>query len=188
MSTLGYLEDIQFRVNSIKLLTFKDLSKQKTAKFHHHEIIGKKALSEFLGQDLEKLTFTIDLFEGLTVSVKEQLEILDGYHREGQPLEFVVGTSSFGLDKWVITDLSESYNQIYRNGAITQVSVDISLEEYISDVNLMPKIDATSKSLLKKGIGYYCKTKNVAKTALSGGYNSMVRAEAMDVLLNQINL
>ena len=76
-----------------------------------------------------------------------------------------------------------------RNAKVMVVkTVDISLEEYISDVNLMPKIDATSKSLLKKGIGYYCKTKNVAKTALSGGYNSMVRAEAMDVLLNQINL
>ena len=188
MSTLGYLEDIQFRVNSIKLLTFKDLTFQKTAKFQHHEVIGKKPLSEFLGQDLEKLSFSIDLYEGLIVSVKEQLEILNNYHKEGRPLEFVVGTSSFGLDKWVITDLSESYNQIYRNGAITQVSADISLEEYISDVNLMPKIDTTSKSLLKKGIGYYCKAKNVAKTAIAGAYNSMVKSEAMNLLLNQINL
>lgn len=183
---LGYLGDISFVVSSIKQLTFKDLKHTKSAKFQEHEIIGKKPLTEYLGQTLDEITLAIELYQSLTVNVETVIKQINDYIADGEALEFVVGNKPFGLDKWTIESCSEAYNLIYRNGAITSVTLDLSLKEYISDVDLQPKNNVAQLSKIKKAINYYSKAKTVARTALAGGYNSFIQVEAMNNLLNTI--
>ena len=182
--SLGNLGDIIFTVSSVKTLTFKDLSHSKSTKYHHHEVIGNKPLTEYIGCDLDKLTFSIELSHQLSVDVREVLEKLNGYANEGTPLEFIVGNSPFGVDKWVIESVSTAYNIVYRNGAIYKATVDLSLEEYISDLALQPNSITNTTSKIKKAIKFYTNVKTVSKTAISGGYNNFVQAEAINTLLN----
>jgi len=182
--SLGNLGDIIFTVSSVKTLTFKDLNHSKTNKYHHHEIIGNKPLTEFLGCELDKLTFSIELNQSLMVNVQDSLQKLTNYVNEGTPLDFIVGNSPFGVDKWVIESVSTAYDIIYRNGAIYKATVDLSLEEYVSDTSLQPNVINGSVSKIKKAIKFYTNVKTVSKTALAGGYNNLIQTETMNTLLN----
>lgn len=185
---LGSLGDIIFTVSTVKTLTFKDLTHSKSTKFHNHEIIGNKPITEFLNCDLDKITFSVELNKQLSVNIEETINLLDSYMNEGKPLDFAIGNKPFGADKWVIENMSTAYNIIFRNGFIHSVTVDLSLSEYISDISLQPNSTGVNISKLKQGIAFYSRAKNVVTTALSGGYNSYVKAEAFDKLLGTIQI
>jgi hypothetical protein len=174
---IGYLGDIQFDASKGNILTFKDLSHSSSAKFHNHEIIGKKPLSEFLGTDLDKLTLNIELNAFLGVSVSKIIKKIRQYEQTGEPLEFVVGSNPFGADKWVIESSSRAYNQIYVNGVCTAVTLDLNLVEYISDIDMQTNI---------KKITFFKSVENVDKSDLLKSYSSSGLTTTMNPLLNTI--
>lgn len=167
---IGYLGDIQFNVSKANILTFKDLSHSSSAKFHNHEIIGKKPLSEFLGTDLDKLTLNIELNAFLGNNILKTIDKIQEYERSGEPLEFVVGSRPFGADKWIIESSSRAYNQIYENGICTAVTLDLNLAEYISDID----------------ITFFKSVENVDKSDLLKSYSAPGLTTTMNPLLNTI--
>lgn len=176
--SLGYLGDIQFNVSSKQVLTFQDLSHSSSAKFHNHEIIGQKPLSEFLGCDLDKITLSIELNSSLGVNIKSQLEKITKYEQSGQPLDFVIGSEPFGQDKWIIESTGRAYDIIYSNGACTSLKLDLNLAEYISDKNLQPN--------KKQNTSFFKSVENVDKTNVIISYSSAGATSAMNPVLNTI--
>lgn len=175
---LGYLGDIQFNVSSKQVLTFKDLNHSSSAKFHDHEIIGQKPLSEFLGCDLDKITMSIELNSSLGINIKSQIEKITKYEQAGTPLDFVLGSEPFGQDKWVIESTGRAYDIIYSNGACTSLKIDLNLREYISDKNLQPN--------KKKNTSFYKSVENVDKSSLILSYTKAGTTSAMNPVLNTI--
>lgn len=175
---IGYLEEIIFNVSEREILTFKELSHSSSAKFHDHEIIGQKPLSEFLGCDLDKISLKIELNQELGANISETLEKIKQYEISGTPLNFVVGHETFGSDKWVIESSSRAYDYIYQNGVITSVSVDLNLSEFITDADLQPN--------QKPRTAYYNKVENATKTAIADAYKIYGVAKDMNALLNTI--
>lgn len=184
--SLGSLGDIVFTVSTFKNLTFKDLTHTVQNRFHNHEVIGNKPLTEFLGNDLDDLTFTMELQHDLSYTVEEILAKLNQYQIEAAPLDFTVGNKPFGVDKWQISSLSEAYDIIYKNGYIYKATVNVTLKEYISDQKFQPNTVTNTLSMLKKGIQFYAKARTIARSAMRGAYNSYVKTAAMDTMMNII--
>ncbi len=184
--SLGSLGDIVFTVSTIKSLTFKDLTHTVSNRFHHHEIIGNKPITEFLGNELDDLTFIMELQKDLSYTVEDILEKLNQYQLEATPLDFTVGNKPFGVDKWQISSLSEAYDIIYKNGYIYKATVNVTLKEYISDQNFQPNTATNTLSMLKKGIQFYAKVRTVGRSATRGAYNSLIKTTGMNTMMNLI--
>ena len=175
---IGYLEDIKFNVSDKQILTFKDFSHSSSAKLHNHEIIGNKPLTEFIGCELDKITFTIELNALYGVEISDILDKLCTYEQSGTPLNLVIGEEVFGTDMWVIESTSRAYNQVYQNGVCTQVNVDLNLSEFISNSELQP--NKKKKSFKNK------KAENVDKSKLAGDYKECGVDDSMNPMLNTI--
>ena len=184
--SLGSLGEIVFTVSTIKNLTFKDLTHTVQNRFHNHEVIGNKPLTEFLGNDLDDLTFTMELQHDLSYTVEEILAKLNQYQIEAAPLDFTVGNKPFGADKWQITSISEAYDVIYKNGYIYKATLNISLKEYISDQIYQPNSVKKTLSILKKGIQFYSKINTIGRSATRGAYNSLIKTTGMNTMMNLI--
>lgn len=134
IGSLGSL--ITFQVNTtrngnLKVLTFDRLSQKVSGRYSTHNIIGDKPKTEFLGADLRTLNFNITLSSMHGVKPRKTIETIEKAVENGTAHTFTVGGSKIGKNKWVITDISESWNTIYNKGELVEATVAISLKEYV---------------------------------------------------------
>lgn len=124
-------KNIIFEVSDQKVLTFKDYSREISAKWETHNIIGKKAKSEFIGPELQKITFTIHLNATYGVRPRKIIERLTGMVEKGTVERFVVGGKKIGRYYWKITSMSEAWDIVLRDGEIIAATLNLTLEEYL---------------------------------------------------------
>ena len=58
---IGSFGSVIFQVSSSHIKTFDELSRHVAAKFADHEVAGKKPVSEKTGEELDEVTFNIQL-------------------------------------------------------------------------------------------------------------------------------
>ena len=58
---IGSFGSVIFRVSSTQIKTFDELSRHVAAKFADHEVAGKKPISEKTGEELDQITFNIQI-------------------------------------------------------------------------------------------------------------------------------
>lgn len=131
---IGQFGDIVFQTSDNKILTFKDFQRQSSAKIEKHQMIGQKAKSEFLGTELETISFIVDLNAGLGVSPYIEIEKFRYKLNNGVAEPLIIGGNRLGQDLWIISNLSDSWNTVFNDGFLYSASLNITLEEYISDV------------------------------------------------------
>lgn len=126
---VGCYGDIVFEVSDKKLLTFSDLARKGKAEWAKHKILNHKPRSEFLGSDLDTLTFTINY--SIWQGVFPQTEMNRWWHKKRRGAEefFVIGHWALGMNKWAVADISNPIEVILNDGRILKASVDITLEE-----------------------------------------------------------
>ena len=131
-SNLGTLGDISFRVSAWNdIYTFDDLTRGAKSRMASHEIIGQKPLTEYLGADLQTLSFKINLHTARGVKPLEEVERLIEYCESGKVLTFTVGGQKVGKNKWLIESVSEAVKYYDNNGNILATDVDLALKEYV---------------------------------------------------------
>lgn len=139
MGSLGALGDISFHVSSWNdIHTIEDLQRNAKNRTVTHAIIGKKPFTEYLGPDLQTISFKIKLNAQWGVNPVLEVEKLVGYCEEGTVLTFTLGGKKFGKNKWMITSVGEAVKYYDNRGAILSSEVDISLQEYVE-----PKLSQT---------------------------------------------
>lgn len=126
-------QKIIFEVSDKKILTFKDLKKTVSGKWQKHEIILNKAKQEFLGPELQSLTFSINVNAALGVKPNEVITEIENVIETGQPQTFILGGKPMGNDLWVITSMTEAWNTVLNGGQLLSASLDLSLEEYLGE-------------------------------------------------------
>lgn len=134
IGSLGSL--ITFKVNTdkkgnINVLTFDRLSQKISGRYSDHNIIGNKPKTEFLGPGLRTLSFNIMLSAMHGVRPRKTMEAIESAVESGTAYTFTVGGTKVGKNKWVITDMSESWNTIYNKGELVEATLSISLKEYV---------------------------------------------------------
>lgn len=122
---------ITFEVSDKKVLTFNNLSRTVKGRWATHNIILSKPKSEFLGSDLEGLTFKIFLSAMHGVKPRTTLETIEKAVRKGTALDFIVGGKKVGSNKWVITNVSETWDCVLSKGELASANVTLTLQEYV---------------------------------------------------------
>lgn len=91
-------------------------------------MIGAKPKQEFLGPDLDSMSFTMNLSAWRGVSPLQLAERLRRFCQKGEVDNLILGGRNFG--KYLIESVSETYDTVNNHGEVVQASVDVSLKEY----------------------------------------------------------
>ena len=107
---------------------FRHLCRETASRWNAHKVIGAKPKQEFLGPDLDGMSFTMQLSAWRGVSPLQLAEKLRQFCSKGEYDNLIVGGRNFG--KYLIESVSETYNVINNRGEVVQASIDVSLKEY----------------------------------------------------------
>ena len=120
-----------FSVSDQKVLTYNNMSRTVGASWATHSRIGAKDQVEYLRPNLQKLTFDISLDFNYGVDPRAIIERMERAAEWGEIHYFIVGGRPVGRLPWRLTSVSEAWETIYNNGALTNAKLTISMEEYL---------------------------------------------------------
>lgn len=132
MATIGNLGKlITFEVSSDKVLTFRDMAQTVKGRWATHARIGRKPKSEFLGADQRALNLSIFLSATHGVKPRETIKNIEAAVEKGNSYTLVIGGEQVGANKWVITDMSETWGDIIQDGKLVSAHLTLNLAEYV---------------------------------------------------------
>lgn len=131
-SKIGSLGEVAFEVSGPdKIFTVSNLSRNISAKYAEHEVIGTKPLLELTGAALQTISFDIQIGYDWGHGPAEEIDKLIKYCESGAVLTFILGNGPIGDNKWVIESVSENAEWFDGTGNITYAKASITLKEYI---------------------------------------------------------
>lgn len=122
---------IIFEVSDEKILRFDSLTRTVKGRWASHPRVGKKPKKQFLGPDSETIMMSITLNAEHGVKPRKTMRKIQRAIRRGRPKRVVIGKKALGKNKFVITEISETYDRVLNRGEIVKASCDIILEEYL---------------------------------------------------------
>lgn len=132
MATIGHIgKTVVFETSDVKILNFTKMQRTVKGRWASHSRIGDKPKKQFLGPDADTVTFTISLKAEHGVRPRETLERIEELIKTGEPQTVVIGMKRVGSNKFVITEMSENWKNILNKGEVTNITCDLTLEEYL---------------------------------------------------------
>lgn len=128
---IGYYGPIKFETSDKRILTFDDFKRDSSVRSEKHAPIGRKPVKEFIGPELDTITFTVQFSAANGVNPRVDMEKWLRMCRAGEAHVLVIGKRGLGLDKWTVESVSQSWDVIFNKGELYSSKVDITLEEYI---------------------------------------------------------
>ena len=101
----------------------------RKARYVAHERINNKPLLQFMGLDADSISFNIQLVQGLTGDVSDDLKSLQDMFKKAEVHPLFLGQKKLG--SFVIESISEAYSMMDNFGNLEIVNVSLSLREYI---------------------------------------------------------
>lgn len=131
--TVEIVFESYYQDNKLKVFTFEGMQRDGSGRWATHEIIGqdKKPILEFIGPDLEKISFSVTLLAVLGVNPEEEIKKLRKIRDEGIVCDVMIGENPISTNQWVIPTISEAHKTYDNAGALLAASVNISLTEYV---------------------------------------------------------
>ena len=124
--------NIVFETSDSRILNFTGFTRDVSSRYAQHEVIGKKPATEYLGPNLDTISFTVNLNGSFGVNVRGEMDRWVGMARNGEAYLLVIGGKGVGTDLWSVQSISEMWNKILNNGALLSGKIDVTLQEYIS--------------------------------------------------------
>lgn len=128
---IGSYGDIVFETSDKRILTFSDFKYTAASRWEKHDNMNAKPTSEFIGPDLDQITFTVILNGNYGVKPRQEMEIWLEKVTKGTADVLVIGTKPLGQDKWVVKQVSNAWDTIFNKGELFSGKIDVTLEEYI---------------------------------------------------------
>lgn len=128
---IGFYGDIVFETSDKRIITFQGFQRKASSRWAAHQVIGRKPASEFLGPNLDTITFTINLVGKFGVKPVDEANQWLIRSRAGTVDTLVIGNRALGMDKWSVKSVSQMWNVILNRGEVYSASVDVELEEYL---------------------------------------------------------
>lgn len=123
-TSYNYKDDIE------RILQPRALKKTVKGRWAKHEIIGQKPKKQFLGPDEDSVSFNIVLSARHGIQPRYTMEQIEQYIYSGQHEKLVIGNKQVGSNDFVITEMSESWDEIWNQGELVQVTLELTFEEY----------------------------------------------------------
>jgi len=120
---------IKFQTSDQKILTFTNFKRKLSVRTSKHNMVNGKPKIEFHGEDLQSITFTIELNAMLGVKPKTVEKKLINQMNEGTVAPLVIGGRSI-CRKAMLTGVSSSYNVVLAKGEILSMNIDVTMTEY----------------------------------------------------------
>ena len=137
---IGYFgKQIIFETSDKRIMTFSELKMDIASRYAKHDVIMKKPITEFIGPDLDSLSFAVNLNGNFGVKPRVEMEKWAALARDGVAEVFVVGGKPLGADKWVVKSVSQAWDTVFNGGELFSGKIDVSLEEYIADAQIATK-------------------------------------------------
>ena len=134
---VGFMADIPFVVSSLYICTFDDYGRGAGGRWTQHDIIGQKPVLEFLGPDVEKISFTMQLRTDQGISPAKQIEKLRVLRDTGESFPLVIGGKLVTDNLWVLESLDESVTFWSKLGGMLSAKVNVTLKEYAGGLNIL---------------------------------------------------
>lgn len=128
IGNLGKL--IIFEVSTNKVLTFHELSQTVKGRWTTQNPISGKPIPEFLGPGQRSISLSIHLSAVHGVKPRKTMERIEKAIEAGTPYKLIIGGKKVGANQWVITDMSETWGNIIKDGTLVSVNLTLSLAEY----------------------------------------------------------
>ena len=128
---IGYFGKIIFETSDKRILTFTDFKYSAQNRTEKHSVIGSKPITEFIGPELDSVSFTVNLNGSWGVKPRYEIERWLDLVNNGTADMLVIGSKALGRDKWIVTQVGSAWNTIFKGGELYSASIDITLEEYI---------------------------------------------------------
>ncbi len=129
---IGSLGEVVFEVSESAIRTFDEYKRSGTGRWTAHEVIGQKPVLEFLGPDLEQISFTIRLDVALGLNPGQELAALRALRDGGRAVTLMLAGYPVTTNQWVVESLNESVTAMDNRGNILTASVEVALKEYVS--------------------------------------------------------
>lgn len=128
IGNLGSL--IVFEVSAEKVLTFNKMTQTVKGRWAVQEPIQGKPHPEFLGPGQRTISLPIYLSVMHGVKPRKMMEQIENAVENGTPYSLVIGNKKVGSYQWVITDMSEIWGEIIREGNLVSANLTLNLSEY----------------------------------------------------------
>lgn len=119
-----------FLVNPQKIFPLQNLKQEISGEWGTHDVIGKKARSEFLGPGIRQMTFDVTIDAMLGFKPHSVIKKMNKMVEEGKVSNFMLGTHKIGKGKWKMEKVSEDFSLIYSEGQLVRAKGNITLSEY----------------------------------------------------------
>lgn len=130
MATIGTLGDILFSVSRETVKTFDNMKWDSSAKYATHDRHLKDVLLEFTGTDADTISFSIYFSAFLGVNPMQEITKLLDAERKGKVMRLIIGSKTYGKNKWVIEKTSKDLERFDNKGNLLVAKVSISLKAY----------------------------------------------------------
>lgn len=128
---IGSLGGIVFSVDPNRIQTVNNFKQSGSASYGKHQRHCGDTLLEFVGRDVDTISFDMTLAAQLGVDVEAELAKIAGAERSGVALKLVIGKKVLGRYKWVITKHTVNFKQLDRSGTLVLAEVSVQLSEYL---------------------------------------------------------
>ncbi len=130
---VGYMADIPFLTSGVLVRTFDGFTNGGEGRWAKHDIIGDKPVLEFLGPDVEEISFKMLLRSDLGVNPTEEIKRLCEMRDEGTVFPLVIGNRSVGENFWILKSISYEVAFWDKHGQPLSAEVSVSLQEYVEE-------------------------------------------------------
>ncbi len=120
-----------FETSDKKIFNFTRMQRTVKGRWASHTRVRKKPKKQFLGPDADSITFTIELNAMHGVKPRKTVNNIEKLIRTSKPQTVVIGNKRVGKNKFVITEMSESWETILNKGEVVKIVCDLTLEEYL---------------------------------------------------------
>ena len=127
---VGAMGDVVFMASSLYTHTFDDFSRDSSARWAEHEIIGSKPVSEYLGPGVDKVRLKIHLSADLLPSTEAAAKKIRRMCQNGETFTVIIGGKPLSNELWCVESVSEAKECFDGWGNTISADLDVTLREY----------------------------------------------------------
>ena len=131
---IGAFNDLVFEVSTERVLTYDGYKRDSKARYARHELINQTSVLEYLGRDLEEITFTMAFTVSLGVDPAIETSKVRKLCLDGVADYLILGNMIAGENLWVIESVGEEKKAVDNLGKTIVSSVNVKMIEYVPAV------------------------------------------------------
>lgn len=130
MARIGSFGDLVFSVSDNMVRTFDGMNWDFSANYATHDRHIKDDLLEYMGPDIETISFSIAFSVFLGVNPSNEIKKLRAMVKEGYAERLVIGGNVYGSYKWVMQKGTVDFQRFDNKGNLWAAKAKVTLKEY----------------------------------------------------------